>query len=122
MSPAFKTPSSVFGKRLREARLASGLPQDRLGVLSGLDETTASARISRYESGQHAPPYSFAERLAALLNVPVPYFYAVDDDLANWILAFARASANHRSRALRILSTAKPEAKVSKHSVTRERK
>jgi transcriptional regulator with XRE-family HTH domain len=116
MSPAITTPTTVFGKRLREARLASGLPQDRMGVLAGLDETTASARISRYESGRHAPPHLFVERLAALLNVPAPYFYAADDDLANWILAFFQASTNRRNQALRILSTGKPKIGDSKRS------
>jgi transcriptional regulator with XRE-family HTH domain len=103
-----KSPSSVFGQRLREARLAAGIPQDRLGVLAGLDETTASARISRYESGVHAPPFSFAEKLAELLKVPVPYFYTTDDRLAAWILAYVRAPATRRNAALRLLMDAKP--------------
>ncbi|MBI5785504.1 MAG: helix-turn-helix transcriptional regulator [Rhodocyclales bacterium] len=96
---------------MREARLAAGIPQDRLGVLAGLDETTASARISRYESGVHAPPFSFAERLAELLDVPAPYFYTTDDRLAAWILAFARAPTTRRNAALRVLSEGIPASK-----------
>ncbi|MES2771656.1 MAG: helix-turn-helix transcriptional regulator [Pseudomonadota bacterium] len=83
-----KSSSSVFGKRLREARLMSELPQDRLGVLAGLDEGSASARISRYEGGVHEPPFSFAEQLAKVLNVPVAYFFAKNDQLASLILSF----------------------------------
>lgn len=104
MHSTLKLPSSVFGKRLREARLAAGIPQDRLGVLAGLDETTASARISRYESGKHAPPFSFAERLANLLHVPTPYFYTADDRLAALIVAFGKMSATRQTAMLRNLT------------------
>jgi transcriptional regulator with XRE-family HTH domain len=114
MPPTLKPTSSVFGQRLREARLAYGIAQDRLGVLAGLDEATASARISRYEGGVHAPPFSFAERLAELLNVPAPFFYTTDDKLAAWILAFARAPATRRNAALRLLSEGKPAGRSAK--------
>ena len=43
----------VLGHRLRQARKWMGIPQDKLGVAIGLDESTASARISRYETGVH---------------------------------------------------------------------
>lgn len=56
--------STVFGRRLRQARKWAGLPQDRLGVAIGLDETTSSARISRYETGVHEPPIATARLLA----------------------------------------------------------
>jgi transcriptional regulator with XRE-family HTH domain len=78
------------------ARLAAGLPQDRLGVKAGLDEGTASARISRYESGIHEPNMAFAQRLASELNVPVAYFYAPDDDLAKLILWFGQLNQKQR--------------------------
>lgn len=78
------------------ARQAAGLPQDRLGVKAGLDEGTASARISRYESGIHEPNTTFAQRLALELNVPVAYFYAPDDDLAKLILWFGQLNSEQR--------------------------
>jgi transcriptional regulator with XRE-family HTH domain len=46
--------SPVFGTRLREARELAGIPQDKLGVMIGLDESSSSARISRYETGRRA--------------------------------------------------------------------
>lgn len=91
-----KPPSSCFGRRMREARLLAGIPQDKLGVAIGLDEGTASARISRYETGVHAPPYDVADKLARILQVPVAYFYCEDDDLAGVIEAWGRASAAQR--------------------------
>ena len=84
-APRFQTqffPDSVFGRRLKEARVSAGLPQDRLGVLIGLDEGSSSARMSRYESGRHEPPYRVALRIAEVLQVPVAYFYCDRDDLA----------------------------------------
>jgi transcriptional regulator with XRE-family HTH domain len=57
-------PKSLFGRRLREARLRTGIPQDKLGVSIGLDEASASARISRYKSEIHAPPF----KLVVILN------------------------------------------------------
>ncbi|MDC7707706.1 helix-turn-helix domain-containing protein [Vogesella indigofera] len=86
---ARKEPTTVFGRRLREARLRAAIPQDRLGVEIGLDEGTASARISRYETGAHEPPFRIAVRLAQALSVPAAYFYCEDDELADLVLAWA---------------------------------
>jgi len=66
-----KHPQSLFGLRLRAARERANLPQDRLGVLIGLDEGCSSARISRYETGTHQPPFLVAEKLAGVLNCTV---------------------------------------------------
>ena len=77
-----KRPQSLFGSRLRAARIRAGLAQDRLGVLVGLDEGCSSARISRYETGTHAPPFEIAQSLATILNVPVAYFYCPQETLA----------------------------------------
>lgn len=64
-----------------------GIAQDKLGVMIGLDETVASARMSRYESGVHAPPISTARALAEVLGVPLAYLYCDDDRLAQIVLA-----------------------------------
>jgi transcriptional regulator with XRE-family HTH domain len=53
--PKQSIPSTLFGRRLREARIRVGIPQDKLGVLIGMDEGCSSARISRYETGVHEP-------------------------------------------------------------------
>jgi len=84
--------NSTIGRRLRQARERAGLPQDRLGVLAGLEESSSSARISRYEGGVHEPPMKFAEALAKVLGVPVAFFYCSDDRLAEIILAYSDAS------------------------------
>ncbi|WP_088166976.1 helix-turn-helix domain-containing protein [Delftia sp. K82] len=99
MPPRTKPPSSIFGKRLREARLRTGMPQDQLGVAVGLDETTASARMSRYETGVHEPPLDTSNRIAQVLGVPTAYLYCEDDDLADVILAWSKLARVGRAQA-----------------------
>ena len=77
---------TLFGQRLREARLRAGIAQDRLGVMIGLDEGSSSARMSRYETGVHEPPYEVAKNLAAALNIPVTYFYCPQDEVAEILI------------------------------------
>lgn len=77
---------SVFARRLKEARKHSGLSQEKLGVLAGIDEMSSSARMNQYERGKHEPDYSMVERLAGVLGVPESYFYEKDDETA-WLLA-----------------------------------
>ena len=77
---------SVFGMRLRSARERLRIPQDKLGVAIGIDEGSCSARISRYETGVHEPSFEIAEKLAAVLKVPVTYFYCRQDAMASLLL------------------------------------
>lgn len=66
------------------------IPQDKLGVAVGLDESTASARISRYETGVHEPPFEIAKKIAQVLGVSAAYFYCDDEELATLILMWER--------------------------------
>ena len=93
--------ATIFGRRLRQARKWAGLPQDRLGVAIGLDETTSSARISRYETGVHEPPIATARLLAMELGVPLAFLYCDDDDLAAALLNLAGMSMAERRRLMR---------------------
>ena len=74
--------------RLKQARERKSLSQRRLGLEAGLDEFSASPRINHYERGRHAPDYSTLSRLAGVLGVPVAFFYAGEDDLADWLLVW----------------------------------
>lgn len=91
-----KEPVTVFGHRLREARRRAGIPQDKLGVAIGLDEMTASARISRYETGTHEPPVEIARKLAAVLKVPTAYLYCDEDELAEFLLSWPHLKKTDR--------------------------
>jgi len=73
---------SPLCKRLREARLAANFSQKKLGIAAGMDQFSASARMNHYEMGRHTPDYSTLKRIANVLNLPVAYFYADNDELA----------------------------------------
>lgn len=88
--------SNLFSKRLREARLQFGIPQDKLGVLIGLDESCSSARMSRYENGVHEPPFKTIEKIASVLNLPTAYFFCEDDRLAKIINRYQFASEKNQ--------------------------
>lgn len=67
-------------------------------MMIGLDEGASSARMSRYESGVHAPPVMTAKRLADVLAVPLAYFYCDDDRLANIILGYGQMDETGREQ------------------------
>jgi transcriptional regulator with XRE-family HTH domain len=94
---------AVFAKRLREARERLGIPQDKLGVQIGLDESSSSARISRYEAGIHEPQIRTAKLLAQALKVPLAYLYCDDETLAAILLKVHAMSAADRKRLLATL-------------------
>lgn len=83
----------VFSRRLREAREAYGVSQRSLGIEAGLDDFVASTRINRYETGVHQPDLQTLQRLAAVLGLPVAYFYAEDDELARLIREYQQQRA-----------------------------
>lgn len=101
---AKKQAPTVFGKRLKSARKRLGIPQDKLGWTIGLDEHTASPRMSRYESGTHEPPYDVAQKLAEVLGLQVAYFYADDDELAELILRWGQLDQEGRARLMNVLN------------------
>lgn len=72
-----------------------GLSQDKLGVLLGLDEHTASTRISRYENGVHEPALITAQSIAHKLGVPLAYLYCDDNRLAELILKTGKFTDDH---------------------------
>lgn len=96
MSPRNKLSNVIFGQRLRRVRERYNLAQEELGVMAGLEESSSSARISRYESGIHEPPFQFALALAKVLGVSPAYFYCPDDRLADIILTYSGVSEAKR--------------------------
>lgn len=93
-----QAPSSIVGRRLRERREALGLAQEKVGVAIGLDESSARARISRYELGVHEPPYETVKMLAEVLRVPVTYMYCDDSDVACLLIALHALSNEDRAK------------------------
>ncbi|MDP3561379.1 MAG: helix-turn-helix transcriptional regulator [Legionellaceae bacterium] len=79
---------SPFCKRLKEARLSANFSQKKLGIAAGMDQFSASARMNHYEMGRHTPDFATLQRIAVVLNLPVAYFYAESDELAELIKVF----------------------------------
>lgn len=79
---------TTFSKRLKEARKARGISQERLGIDAGIEPASASARMNQYEKGVHQPGENVVKQIAAALNLPVPYFYCEDDETAHLLQCF----------------------------------
>jgi transcriptional regulator with XRE-family HTH domain len=83
-------PMSVFAMRLKQARRAAGLSQEKLGVFAGIDEMSASARMNQYERGKHEPDFAMVSRIAKALQLPTSFFYAEGEAEAKLIAAYHR--------------------------------
>jgi len=92
----------IVALRIREAREAAGISQRQLGIVAGLDVTVASPRINQYEQGRHMPNQQMLERLGHILDRPLPWFYAVDEELATLLLAWHQATPAKRRRLLKV--------------------
>jgi len=88
----------TFARRMREAREMIGISQKQLGIQAGIDPSGASARINQYERGKHFPDQLTAQRLAAVLNVPVSFLYESDDQLATLIRQLGRLTPVERQQ------------------------
>jgi transcriptional regulator with XRE-family HTH domain len=79
-------PTSLVGRRLRQRREELGLSLEKIGVAIGIDESSARARISRYELGVHEPPLPTARLLAQVLGVPLAFLYCDNDMVAQLLM------------------------------------
>lgn len=91
---------SVFAFRLKQARMEANLSQEALGIMAGIEEASASARMNQYERGKHQPDFQIAEKIAKALNLPATYFYATEDDEAELLKRFYRLSGDKRKRVI----------------------
>ena len=92
--------NALFATRLKSARERLQISQMELGVLAGIDEFSASARINQYERGKHTPDFGTATALARVLAVPVAYLYCDDDLLAELIALYGNKTATQRKALL----------------------
>jgi transcriptional regulator with XRE-family HTH domain len=95
---------SPIQKRLKEARKAAQLSQKQLGIEAGIDEFSASARMNHYEKGRHIPDYSMLKRIAQVLKLPVAYFYAESDEMAEFIHLFNQLKKGAKQALLKKLT------------------
>ena len=101
-----KPTTTLFGRRLRDARLAAGMTQGQLGGLLGMDDqNTAAQRVSRYETGKYEPSLETMAQIADVLGLPVAYFHATSDPLAQIILAVSKLDPKRQEEASAHLKT-----------------
>lgn len=84
--------------------MAAGLSQKNLGIEAGIDQFVASTRINRYELGVHKPDLLTAKNLAKALGVPVAFFYADEDEIADLIYRYSKAEPSVQQKIQALLS------------------
>ena len=89
-----------ISKRIKELRLELDLSQKKLGILAGIDEFSASARVNQYEKDKHVPDFSTIQRFAKILKVPACYFYAESDEMALAIKYLGSLSGKVRTKVI----------------------
>lgn len=92
-----QTPT-VVGRRIRLLREELGWSQEKVGVAIGIDESSARARISRYELGVHEPPLPTVKLIADAMGVPLMYLYCEDDPVADLLLRLYRLEPRIRAQ------------------------
>lgn len=96
---------NIFSIRLKVARKAKNLTQERLGILAGIDELSASARMNQYETGKHVPDFLMMTKIADVLDVPIAYFYTKDDLMAEIILKIHLMTYLQRVEVLKFINS-----------------
>lgn len=98
--PRAKSPQAptVVGRRIRLLRDELGWPQEKVGVEIGIDESSARARISRYELGVHEPPLPTVKLIAKAFGAPLAYLYCEDDQVADLLLSLYRLEPRIKAR------------------------
>ena len=92
----------TFTKRLKESRLRRGLSQRQLGIEAGIDASVASPRVNQYETGKHRPDTNMVHQLCKVLEIPVAYLYADDDELALILLKFGQLDKATKKQVLEL--------------------
>ena len=86
--------------RLKQARKHAKITQKNLGIMIGMDESSASGRMNHYEKGRHTPDISTLRKVADALGVPLNYFFCEDEASAELATAISRLSEDKRNQVL----------------------
>lgn len=85
---------------MKEARQRLGISQAAVGIAAAVNRSGASTRFNRYEKGVYEPDMETMARIADALNVPLPWLFTSDENLAELILNFATLSSDSQLRLL----------------------
>lgn len=89
--------------RLKQARKRAGITQKNLGVMIGMEESSASGRMNHYEKGRHVPDISTLRKLAAALDVPISYFFCEDDLSAELAIKIGKLPQTEKEKLLQFI-------------------
>lgn len=92
--------TTVFGMRLRKARLRAGLSMRGVGVRMLLPPKRASVYVSRWEAGGRTPELGTVNRIARVVSVPPSYLIEQDDTLAEIILLTTKLDDSKKKKLL----------------------
>lgn len=95
--------ANIFATRLKIARKAKKISQEYLGILAGIDENSASARMNQYERGKHLPDFLMMTKIAQTLDVPTAYFFADDELLSEAIILFSKLNCQQKEQIIELL-------------------
>ena len=96
--------NNPFIIRLKQARKKAGLTQKSLGILVGMEHSSASARMNHYEKGRHTPDISMLQKLAKQLDVPLNYFFCEDEITAELSCLINKLSEKDKKELIEKLS------------------
>ncbi|MCE0493883.1 helix-turn-helix domain-containing protein [Vibrio salinus] len=95
--------------RLKQARKRAGITQKNLGVMIGMDESSASGRMNHYEKGRHTPDISTLKKMAEALGVPLNYFFCEDDASAELACLIGKMSGSEKKKLIESLKSCSDE-------------
>ena len=92
----------MLGTRLKAARIRAGYSQKQLGMLVGMDEFSASARMNQYERERHSPTCGLPNSWPWSSRSPWPT-YCPEDELAELILKVSSLTPEFKKELTRFI-------------------
>ncbi len=72
---------------------------------AGMDESSASGRMNHYEKGRHIPDIDMLHKLAAVLDVPISYFFCEDELSAELVCLFEKLNEEEKKKLIYLIKT-----------------
>ncbi len=97
--------------RLKQARKHAKITQKNLGIMIGMDESSASGRMNHYEKGRHTPDISTLKKMADALGVPLNYFFCEDNESAELATAISKLTIEQKNQVIEFIRVISKEDK-----------
>lgn len=97
--------------RLKQARKHAKITQKNLGIMIGMDESSASGRMNHYEKGRHTPDISTLKKMADALGVPLNYFFCEDNESAELATAISKLTIEQKNQVIDFIRVISKEVK-----------